>query len=55
MRWGDLRRSDNVEDRRGFGAGRGVAIGGGGLILLLAVAFLTGQDPLQLLDAVSGP
>ena len=55
MRWGDLRQSDNVEDRRGMTARRGVALGGGGIILLLAIALLTGQDPLTLLDAVSGP
>ena len=54
MRWGDLRRSDNVEDRRGF-AGRGVALSGGGLLLLLAVSFLTGENPLRLLEAISGP
>jgi hypothetical protein len=55
MRWDDLRRSDNVEDRRGMTAGRGVALSGGGLLLLLAVAFLTGENPLQLLQEVSGP
>jgi uncharacterized protein len=34
MRWQDLRRSDNVEDRRGIG-GRQIAVGGGlgGLVL----------------------
>lgn len=56
MRWGDLRQSENVEDRRGLGVPRrGVAIGGGGLLLLLAIAFLTGTDPMQMLDQVSGP
>jgi predicted metalloprotease len=33
----------------------GIALGGGGLLLLFAVAVLTGQDPLQLLQIVSGP
>lgn len=33
MRFGDQRESDNVEDRRG--AGRGVALGGGGIGVLL--------------------
>jgi predicted metalloprotease len=33
----------------------GMAIGGGGLLLVLAVAVLTGQDPLQLLQIVAGP
>ena len=56
MRLDDMRESDNVEDRRGMRVPRrGVAIGGGGLLLLLAIAFLTGQDPLQMLEDVSGP
>jgi uncharacterized protein len=56
MRWGGLRQSENVEDRRGLGVPRrGVAIGGGGLLLLLAIAYLTGADPMQMLDQVSGP
>ena len=56
MRLDDMRESDNVEDRRGMRVPRrGVAIGGGGLLLLLAIAFLTGQDPLQMLESVSGP
>ena len=49
MRWSDLRQSGNIEDRRGFG-GRGVAVGGGGIgVLILAVAiYLCGGDPSQL-------
>jgi predicted metalloprotease len=49
MRWSDLRQSRNIEDRRGLG-GRGVAVGGGGIgILILAVAiYLCGGDPTQL-------
>ncbi len=46
MRWRDQRKSTNVEDRRGMG-GRGIALGGGGiglLVLILAV-FLCGADP----------
>jgi predicted metalloprotease len=35
--------------------GGGIAIGGGGLLLIVVLALVTGQDPLQLLDAVSGP
>lgn len=50
MRWQDYRQSDNVEDRRGMRAGRPVAIGGGGLLVLLLVAWLTGTDPVALLD-----
>lgn len=50
MRWGDLRQSQNVEDRRGMG--RGVAVGGGGLgIIVLALAiYLCGGDPSSLLQ-----
>jgi predicted metalloprotease len=37
------------------GRGGGIVLGGGGLLLLFAVAMLTGQDPLQLLQIVAGP
>ena len=43
MRWQDERRSDNVEDRRGFSV-RGGAIGGGA-ILVAIVAALLGAPP----------
>jgi predicted metalloprotease len=49
MRWRDLRRSGNVEDRRGRGAG-GLAIGGGGLLIVLVLALLFGADPQALLQ-----
>jgi predicted metalloprotease len=56
VRWGGRRASEQVEDRRGLPVGRGgVAIGGGGLLLLLAFAVLTGQNPLELIDVVSQP
>jgi predicted metalloprotease len=59
MRWREQRQSDNIEDRRGMGGGGGprrpMALGGGAIILLVAVALLTGQDPLVLLEQVSGP
>lgn len=51
MRWQQGRRSDNVEDRRGSGfAGGGLKIGGVGLLLILGIALLTGQNPLELLS-----
>ena len=55
MRWQDLRRSSNVEDRRGI-SGRGVAIGGGGLgVIVIALAILLcGGDPSSLLQS-GGP
>ena len=48
--------STQVEDRRGQSplAGRGAGIGCGGLVMLLLLAWLTGTNPLQLLDAVGG-
>jgi predicted metalloprotease len=56
MRWRGQRESDNVEDRRGMRVGRpGIALGGGGLLVIVALALLTGEDPLRLLEAVSGP
>lgn len=51
MRWELGRRSRNVEDRRGAGVGRPIAVGGGigGLLLALLVAFL-GGDPSVVFD-----
>lgn len=53
MRWRDYGQSSNVEDRRGLG-GRGIAIGGGGIgVLVLALAaILCGLDPRQLLEGI---
>jgi uncharacterized protein len=54
MRWRGERESDNVEDRRGVRLGRGgMAIGGTGLLVILGLALLTGQDPLELLEGLS--
>lgn len=52
MRWQRGYRSPNVEDRRGFPIRRGVGIGAGGLILLLVVGLLTGQNPLDILSQI---
>ena len=50
MRWQLGRRSDNVEDRRGTGpAGGGFKIGGLGLVIVVVISLLTGQNPLKLL------
>ncbi len=51
MQWRNRRQSENVEDRRGMG-GKGIAVGGGGIgILVLAlVIYLCGGDPRQLLE-----
>ena len=52
MKWTGGRRSTNIEDRRGLGAG---TIGGGGigmLLIVLAVSCITGTNPLSLLQVV---
>ncbi|MCM3610024.1 zinc metallopeptidase [Planococcus sp. MERTA32b] len=55
MKWKGRRGSANVEDRRGRGGGKGLAVGGGlgGIVLILIVAFL-GGDPGVLLDGMGG-
>lgn len=55
MRWQGQRESQNIEDRRGMGAARsGAGIGLGGLVLVLAVSFLTGTNPLTVLNLLTG-
>jgi predicted metalloprotease len=54
MRWEDGRESDNVEDRRGQRPRRGAGVGIGGLLAVLAISYLTGADPRQLLSLLSG-
>jgi predicted metalloprotease len=58
MRWRDMRESDNVEDREGQPAGGalggGLKIGGLGLVVVVAVSLLLGQNPLQVLDMLPG-
>jgi uncharacterized protein len=55
MRWQDLRRSTNVEDRRGFGGmarGGGFKIGGCGLVVLIILSFFLGINPLEFLGII---
>jgi predicted metalloprotease len=54
MRWQNLRRSGNVEDRRGMSGGGKVAIGGIGVIIVLAIGLLTGQDPSEIMANLQG-
>jgi len=62
MRWGDFRRSDNVEDRtgnapEGGGGGLpfgGMRIGGGALVILVIVGMLFGINPFELLGMLGG-
>ncbi len=48
------RESTNIEDRRGM-SGRGVAVGGGGLgvLVLILLVWLCGGDPRALLDQIT--
>jgi hypothetical protein len=58
MRWGDGRRSDNVEDRRGIRVSRGMVGGGVGTVVLVLLALYLGIDPTVLLNQappVPGP
>jgi len=60
MRWGEMRRSDNVEDRsgmrpRGGLGGGGMKIGLGGIILALIASVLFGINPFSLLGSMSAP
>ncbi len=55
MLWRNQRQSSNIDDRRGMG-GRGIAMGGGGIgvLILAAIVCLLGGDPRQLLEG-TGP
>lgn len=57
MRWEKGERSENVEDRRGMPASRGVLGGGIGTLLVVLVALYFGIDPSTLLQTVpeTGP
>jgi predicted metalloprotease len=55
MRWQMGRRSDNIEDRRGMGAG-GIAVGGGiGTIVVVVLALFFGVDPSVVLQGGGSP
>jgi uncharacterized protein len=57
MRWRNMRESDNIEDRQGQsprGFGGGVKIGGLGLVAIVVVSLLLGQNPLDLLSMLEG-
>src|SRR5689334_8043474 len=47
MRWEGREQSSNLEDRRKVSP-QGMAIGGGGLLLLLLIGYLFGVDPNDL-------
>ncbi len=54
MRWQDLKRSQNVEDRRGMRIPGGPVGGGIGVLVVIVIALITGADPRQLLQLVGG-
>jgi predicted metalloprotease len=62
MRYDDLRRSDNIEDRRGGGGGGALpggpaGLGIGGMIIVGLISYITGINPAVLVggyDAVTG-
>jgi predicted metalloprotease len=64
MRWGDFRRSDNVEDRTdapgggglsgGFPGGGGIRLGGGALIVIVIASLIFGVNPLEMLGMMEG-
>ncbi|HLG53023.1 MAG TPA: neutral zinc metallopeptidase [Steroidobacteraceae bacterium] len=52
MRWRGRRQSDNIEDRRGLRVGRGVGIGGIGLVAVYLISMYFGVDPSVLLGGI---
>src|SRR5215471_16404587 len=62
MRWGDMRESENVDDRSGMpgGGGGGFPLGGGmklglgSIVIILIGSLLFGLNPLEMLGLLSG-
>jgi predicted metalloprotease len=54
VRLGGERESENVEDRRGFGAPVGIAGGGIGVIAVVLIGLFFGVDPSVLLQLIGG-
>ncbi len=52
MIWKGRRESANVEDQRGGGGGRKVAIGGIGTIVLVLAIYFLGGDPTEILNTL---
>jgi hypothetical protein len=50
VRWQDLKRSGNVEDRRGLRMPGGPVGGGVGVLVVIIIALVTGVDPRALLQ-----
>ena len=59
MRWGDMRESENVEDRTGmpgggFPLGGGMKLGLGSIIIIVIGSLVFGINPLEMLGVISG-
>ena len=65
MRWGDFRRSDNVEDRTGEDGGGfsgggfpigggGIRLGGGALVVIVIASLIFGVNPLEMIGMMEG-
>ncbi len=54
MRWKGRRQSSNVEDRRGRRPTRKAAGGGIGMLIIVAIVWLMGGDPSQVLNLMQG-
>lgn len=54
MRWGDFRRSENVEDRGASGGGAGIKLGGGAIAVVVIASLLFGVNPLEMLAMLEG-
>jgi uncharacterized protein len=54
MRWEGGRQSENLEDRRRMSP-KGIAIGGGGALVILIVGLLLGFDPNQIQQLLNNP
>jgi hypothetical protein len=61
MKWGDFRRSENVEDRtgeeggaRGFPGGGGIKLGGGALVVVVIASLVFGVNPLEMIGMIEG-
>lgn len=55
MRWKELKKSENVERRRGSGGGGRAAVGGGlgAIIMALVAIFVFKQDPAQVMGTLT--
>src|SRR6476646_7389154 len=62
MRWGDFRKSDNVDDRTSgdpgggspMGGGGGMRLGGGALVVIVIASLIFGVNPLEMLGMMEG-